>query len=97
MPLSRDEQRALDEIVRGLCSDDPGFAHRVQRLSRTRSILTCTGVLLALLGGLALITIGLAAPGPAQIAAAVAGFALLVGSCWGAAIILRREVARRRS
>lgn len=97
MPLSRDEQRALDEIERALLSDDPDFAHRVRYPSRLRPILASAGVLLALLGGLAMVTIGLVAAGPAQVAAAVGGFALLVGSCWGATIMLRREIARRRS
>jgi Flp pilus assembly protein TadB len=87
----------LDEIERALVSDDPGFADRIRHPSRTRSILVLTALLLALFGGLALITTGLVVSGPAQAAAAVSGFVLVVGSCWVAAVTLRRRRARRRN
>jgi hypothetical protein len=33
MPLTRREQRALDEIERGLCAEDPKLTHRLTKAS----------------------------------------------------------------
>jgi hypothetical protein len=96
VPLSRDEQRALDEIERALLDGDPELARRIKRPSRKRSILRPSVTLIALLAGLTLIAIGLLAPGPAQIAGAVIGFALVVGSCWRTTLLLARREWRSR-
>jgi hypothetical protein len=60
---------------------NPALARRIKRPSSKLSVLAPCFVVIALLGGLTLIAIGLLAPGPAQTAAAVIGFELVVGSC----------------
>lgn len=38
MRLSRQESRTLDEIGRGICSDDPPFAARCARRGRSSAV-----------------------------------------------------------
>jgi hypothetical protein len=96
VPLSKDEQRALEEIERCLTSEDPGFAQRFRRRPRLRASVVLAAGAVAMVAGLGMITIGLVAPGPAQTVAAVVGFTLMVGSSWGGLTMLRRRLSRRR-
>src|ERR1700712_5463477 len=87
MPLSKHEQRLLDEIEQALYAEDPKFASSVRSArprnrARTMLALSVVGVLL----GLAVVLVGLTAN---LILLGVLGFVLIVGSCVAAASALR--------
>jgi hypothetical protein len=98
VPLSREEQRALGVIERGLRSDDPRFVTRVECWpARSRRRPACEA--LALACGIALLTIGLLGEDPTHIALAVAGFIGIVAWCSVAVASRRRgmkQPGRRR-
>jgi len=80
MPLSEQEQRALDAIERALYEDDPKFANSVdaRRIRRRRPVIAGTAFLL----GLVCLVVGvmLAQSNLAiGVAASVVGFLVMVG------------------
>lgn len=81
MPLSRDEQRRLDEIERSLTRDDPKFAARVAidrvRRSRVRLAvgLLALGAVVTIVG--LIVTLGIVAVG---VVVVVAGLLTVAGS-----------------
>ena len=77
MPLSREEQRALEEIERVL-AQDPRFVRRIGR-RRLRRILAAA--ILGMACGVALMIIGLVGTDPGHVVLAVTGFAVIVASC----------------
>ena len=87
MPLSDHEQRLLDQIEQALYAEDPKFAASVRSArarSRTRrSALLCV---LGVIGGLALVLVGLITN---IIALSVVGFVLVVGACGYGVQLLR--------
>jgi hypothetical protein len=96
MPLSDEEQRALDEIEHALMAEDRRLARRVQRprLGRGASlVLPAAG----LLGGMVLVIIGLVGADAVHVAVAVAGFVVVVASCsWGMIRHHRARIGRVR-
>jgi hypothetical protein len=83
MPLSKDEQRRLDEIEQALRDDDPLFAATVNFDELRRHRLIVGG--LVFLGGLAALVVGEIAA-QAQLAIGVivslAGFVTMLGAAW---------------
>ena len=87
MPLSRDEQRKLDDIERSLNRDDPKFAAKVTMDRVRRSRVRIAGVLLVLgavviVAGL-IVTLGIVAVG---VVIVVAGLLTLAG---GGVLLMR--------
>ncbi len=81
MPLSRDEQRRLDEIERSLLLDDPKFAAKVT-IDRVRRSRVRIAVALLVLGALVIViglivTLGVVAVG---VVVVVAGLLTVAGS-----------------
>lgn len=100
MPLSREEQRVLDEIERALLVDDPDLARRTRPRRRRRLQVRIPRIWLALAGllaGTTLIVVGLLVVDPVHIALAVSGFVVLVATCWFAVTSFRRRRARADS
>jgi hypothetical protein len=88
--LSREEQRALDEIEQALVAEDPRLACMIQR-GRSRRSTTFALPTLGLLCGITLVLIGLVSTDAAHIALAVGGFAMVVASCSSALILYNRR------
>jgi hypothetical protein len=96
--LSRDEQRALDEIERALLVQDQALSGRIRQGSR-RSVRRGT-CMVGLLAGVMLLAGGLAGASPAHLMLAVAGYSLVVASGFAAiaeTIRRRRCQGRRRT
>ena len=91
MPLSPKEQRALEEIERGL-AQDPRF---VGRIERRRLGLIRAAAILGFAGGVTLMIVGLLGTDPGHATLAVIGFAMIVASCLAAVTHTSRRIRRR--
>ncbi len=87
MPLSEHEQRQLEQIEQALYADHPRFARAVRsadpRVHYKRRVVYA-GLLFAL--GVALLPVGVST----YIAISLAGFVIMLASCYWAAISYRR-------
>jgi Protein of unknown function (DUF3040) len=94
MTLSEHERRALDEIEGMLATDDPKLASTFGSRGGKRSVRAALAVL-AVLGGLALVLLGLLLDNTLGVALGVAGFVATVAGCVVGVGLLRPVCARR--
>jgi hypothetical protein len=89
MPLSDREQEMLDQIEQALYAEDPKFAASVRSAQRSRGRRWFALCVLGVLAGLGTVLAGLTMKGTGVgIGLGVAGFLLIVASCFYAATLL---------
>jgi Flp pilus assembly protein TadB len=95
VPLSREEQRALDAIERSLRTDDPRFAARIRDgRQRTRVAFGCAAA--GFVCSMVLLITGLAGMDALHIGLAVTGFVVFVAACFAALVANTRRKRRGR-
>jgi Protein of unknown function (DUF3040) len=96
VPLSKHELRVLHDIEQALISDEPKFASSIWfGGSDTRPRIGAPALAIAASLGVVCILFGLVTASGVGAAVAVAGFVLIVASCWGTVHAWRRRRAVR--